>query len=115
MLSSEGCGSSADRAAKLLECATLQGVREHQAQFQKIADNNDDQFYPGSRVAGTKGYADSVAYVAGLLRAAGYRVTLVPFQFQFVFPALLQQLTRSTPSTRRGPLPTAGTATSPAT
>jgi Zn-dependent M28 family amino/carboxypeptidase len=79
--------------AKLLECVTLEGVREHQAQFQKIADSNDDPFYPGTRAAGTKGYADSVAYVAGLLKDAGYEVTLDPFQFQFVFPPLLQQLT----------------------
>ena len=56
---------------KLLECVTLEGVREHQAQFQKIADANDDPFYPGTRAAGTEGYADSVDYVAGLLREAG--------------------------------------------
>ena len=78
---------------KLLECVTLEGVRAHQEEFQKIADNNDDPSYPGSRAAGTKGYADSVAYVAGLLDAAGYEVTLDEFEFQFVFPALLQQLT----------------------
>ena len=79
--------------SKLLECVTLEGVREHQAQFQKIADNNDDPFYPGTRAAGTEGYAESVEYVAGLLRDAGYQVTLDEFQFEFVFPALLQQLT----------------------
>ncbi len=78
---------------KLLECVTLEGVREHQAQFQKIADANDTQPYPGTRAAGTEGYADSVEYVAGQLRAAGYRVTLDPFEFRFAFPALLQQLT----------------------
>jgi hypothetical protein len=78
---------------KLLECVTLEGVREHQAQFQKIADNNDDPFYPGTRAAGTQGYADSVDYVAGLLKDAGYEVTLDPFEFRFAFPALLQQLT----------------------
>ena len=78
---------------KLLECVTLEGVREHQAQLQKIADNNDDPFYPGTRLAGTEGYAESVAYVAGLLRAAGYQVTLDEFEFQFVFPAVLEQLT----------------------
>ena len=78
---------------KLLECVTLEGVREHQAQFQKIADSNDDPFYPGTRAAGTEGYAESVDYVARLLRAAGYEVTLDEFQFQFVFPALLRQLT----------------------
>ena len=78
---------------KLLDCVTLDGVREHQAALQKIADNNDDPFYPGTRAAGTKGYADSVDYVAGLLEDAGYKVTLDPFEFQFVFPPLLQQLT----------------------
>jgi PA domain len=78
---------------KLLECVTLEGVREHQAQFQKIADANDDPFYPGTRAAGTEGDAESVAYVAGLLRAAGYQVTLDESQFQFNFPAVLEQLT----------------------
>jgi Zn-dependent M28 family amino/carboxypeptidase len=78
---------------KLLECVTLEGVREHQAQFQKIADANDDPFYPGTRAAGTEGYAESVEYVAGLLRDAGYRVTLDEFQFEFIFPAILEQLT----------------------
>ena len=78
---------------KLLECVTLEGVREHQAQFQKIADANDDPFYPGTRAAGTEGYADSVDYVAGLLREAGYRVTLDGFEFEFTFPAVLEQLT----------------------
>ncbi len=78
---------------KLLECVTLEGVREHLAQFQKIADSNDDPFYPGSRAAGTEGYRESVEYVAGLLREAGYQVTLDEFEFQFVFPSLLQQLT----------------------
>jgi hypothetical protein len=60
---------------KLLECVTLEGVREHQAALQEIADNNDDPFYPGTRAAGTEGYADSVDYVAGLLKDAGYDVT----------------------------------------
>jgi Zn-dependent M28 family amino/carboxypeptidase len=78
---------------KLLECVTLEGVREHQAQFQKIADANDDPFYPGTRAAGTEGYAESVDYVADLLRDAGYRVTLDEFEFEFIFPALLEQLT----------------------
>jgi Zn-dependent M28 family amino/carboxypeptidase len=78
---------------KLLECVTQEGVREHQAQFQKIADANDDPFYPGTRAAGTEGYAESVEYVAGLLRKAGYRVTLDEFEFQFEFPAVLEQLT----------------------
>ncbi|HKA69736.1 MAG TPA: M20/M25/M40 family metallo-hydrolase [Actinomycetes bacterium] len=76
----------------LLQCVTLEGVRAHQEQLQKIADSNDDPFYPGTRAAGTEGYANSVDYVAGLLEDAGYQVSLDPFEFQFVFPALLRQL-----------------------
>jgi Zn-dependent M28 family amino/carboxypeptidase len=78
---------------KLLTCVTLDAVRAHQQALQRIADANDDEFYPGSRVAGTQGYDDSVEYVADKLRRAGYQVTLDPFEFEFVFPALLQQLT----------------------
>jgi Zn-dependent M28 family amino/carboxypeptidase len=78
---------------KLLECVTLDGVMSHMEAFQQIADNNDDPHYPGSRAAGTKGYADSAAYVAGLLDRAGYDVTLHEFEFEFVFPAFLTQLT----------------------
>lgn len=62
--------------AKLLECVTLDGVRAHQAAFQAIADENG-----GTRVSGTSGYDDSVAYAADVLEAAGYDVTLQPFQF----------------------------------
>ena len=94
---------------------TLEGVREHQAQFQKIADSNDDPFYPGTRAAGTEGWADSVEYVAGLLEDAGYEVTLDPFEFQFGSRRCCGNSTRSTPSTRPEPSPTAGTVTSPAT
>jgi Peptidase family M28/PA domain len=78
---------------KLLECVTLEGVREHQAALQEIADANDDPFYPGTRAAGTEGYDNSVDYVAGLLKDAGYEVTLDPVEFDFQFPAELRQLT----------------------
>jgi hypothetical protein len=78
---------------KLLQCVTLAGVREHQAAFQEIADNSTDPVYPGTRAAGTDGYADSVDYVAGLLEDAGYEVTLDPVEITFNFPAVLRQLT----------------------
>jgi hypothetical protein len=78
---------------KLLGCVTLEGVREHQQAFQDIADASDDPVYPGTRAAGTEGYAESVEYVAGLLREAGYDVTLDPVEITFNFPAVLRQLT----------------------
>ncbi|MGI9647023.1 MAG: PA domain-containing protein, partial [Acidimicrobiia bacterium] len=64
---------------KLLECVTIDGVRDHQAAFQAIADDND-----GTRATGTPGYDASVAYVAETLEAAGYDVELNPFDFTFV-------------------------------
>ena len=90
----EGCDTRTNNTyRKLLECVTVDGVREHQASFQDIADANEDSFYPGTRAAGTEGYANSVDYVAGLLQDAGYEVTLDPFEFTFTFPATLIQLT----------------------
>jgi len=44
-----------NNAAKLLQCVTLEGVREHQAAFQEIADDNN-----GTRVSGSPGYDESV-------------------------------------------------------
>jgi hypothetical protein len=78
---------------KLLECVTLEGVREHQQALQDIADKSDDPVYPGTRAAGTEGYAASVEYVSGLLEDAGYEVTLDPVEITFNFPAVLRQLT----------------------
>ena len=103
MTASPQAGSAAPAAAcearsnntyqKLLDCVTLEGVREHQAALQKIADNSSDPVYPGTRAAGTVGYDQSVDYVAGLLRKAGYNVTLDPVNITFNFPAVLRQLT----------------------
>ena len=62
---------------KLLECVTIDGVREHQAAFQAIADANN-----GIRTSGTPGYDASVAYVQERMEAAGYDVTVQPFTFQ---------------------------------
>jgi len=62
---------------KLLECVTLEGVRDHQAAFQAIADANN-----GIRTSGTSGYDASAEYVAERMEAAGYNVTVQDFQFQ---------------------------------
>ncbi len=75
---------------KLLECVTVDGVREHQAAFQAIADANG-----GIRTSGTSGYDQSVDYVADKLMEAGYNVTVQPFQFAaFIIlgPSTLEQV-----------------------
>jgi aminopeptidase Y len=76
---------------KLLECVTIDGVREHQAAFQAIADANN-----GIRTSGTPGYNASAAYVADRMTAAGYNVTVQEFQFQtfiVLSPTVLEQVT----------------------
>ena len=60
-----------DTHESLLECVTLEGVREHQAAFQAIADAHG-----GTRASGTSGYDASVAYVVEKMTAAGYKVSL---------------------------------------
>ena len=74
---------------KLLECVNVDGVREHQAALQAIADNNN-----GTRASGTNGYDESVAYVADRMEAAGYNVTIQSFEFNAfiqVGPSTLEQ------------------------
>src|SRR6185436_1659126 len=71
-----------DNFKKLLLCVTLDGVREHPAALQAIANANG-----GTRLAGTQGYEDSVDYVVEKMTAAGYNVTLNSFPFNFFPPA----------------------------
>jgi len=78
---------------KLLECVTLNGVREHQAAFQTIADANN-----GIRTSGTPGYNQSVDYVVAQLTSYGYNVTVQPFEFQtfiVLSPTILEQVSPS--------------------
>jgi aminopeptidase Y len=87
----ESCGTRVNNThAKLLECVTLGGVREHQAALQAIADANN-----GIRVSGSPGYDQSVAYVVSKLQAAGYSPVVQPFQFQTFItlaPTILEQV-----------------------
>jgi len=76
--------------SNLLECVTLEGVREHQAAFQEIANANG-----GTRVAGSNGYDESVDYVEDTMEAAGWKVTRQPFQFQTFIslePAVVEEV-----------------------
>ena len=86
---SSSCKSKSINMAKLLQCVTLEGVREHQAAFQEIANENG-----GNRFSGLPGYDASVDYVVERLEAAGYDPVVQPFDylaFQIVGPSVLQQ------------------------
>ena len=69
-----------------LECVTLDGVRQHQAALQAIADANG-----GNRETGASGYDGSVMYVVETLEAAGYSPELNAFDFTYLPPATLRQ------------------------
>lgn len=79
-----------DTVKKLLECVTLEGVREHQAAFQEIADANG-----GNRFSGFPGYDASVDYVVEQLEAAGYEPEVQEFDylaFRELGPSALEQV-----------------------
>ena len=74
----------------LREAVTVDGVRAHQAAFQAAADA-----YGGTRESSTPGYDASVDYVADMMEAAGYNVTIQPFDYPFfeeIEPAELEQV-----------------------
>jgi Zn-dependent M28 family amino/carboxypeptidase len=76
--------------AKLLECLTADGAYRHLEAFQAIADAHG-----GIRTSGTPGYDASVDYVVEQMEAAGYDVTVQPFEFQAFIeltPAVLEQI-----------------------
>ncbi len=62
----------------LRKAVTVAGMYEHLSALQRIADKHG-----GNRVSGFPAYDESVDYVEGRLTAAGYDVTVQPFQFPF--------------------------------
>lgn len=73
----------------LRTAVTVDGVRSHQWALQVIADANG-----GVRLAGTLGHEESAAYVAATATAAGYDVTIQPFdfiKFEPLGPSTLEQ------------------------
>jgi len=76
--------------SKLLECVTLEGVREHQAAFQQIANDNG-----GNRFSGLPGHDASVDYVVQRLTDAGYTPVVQPFDYlasAVLGPSTLRQI-----------------------
>jgi Zn-dependent M28 family amino/carboxypeptidase len=70
-----------DTPEKLLECIQQSSLWNHLAHFQKIADEHKGSDGHGNRDTGTAGYKASVDYVAGLVRQAGYKVTVQQYQY----------------------------------
>jgi Zn-dependent M28 family amino/carboxypeptidase len=73
---------SNDTPAKLEQCIHKAALWRHLTDFQHIADQNPDREGHGNRNAGTSGYRASVAYVASLMKEAGYAVTIQQYTFE---------------------------------
>ncbi|HEY6828109.1 MAG TPA: M28 family peptidase [Gemmatimonadaceae bacterium] len=71
-----------DTPGKLLPCIKTADLWHHLQAFQAIADANPSPAdgMP-SRNSGEPGYKASVGYVARVMRAAGYNVTIQPYKF----------------------------------
>ncbi len=103
-----GCDSRTNNTQqKLLECVRVDGVVEHMAQFQAIADANG-----GTRADQTPGYQASVDYVVDVLEGAGWSAEVVPFTYDAA-DVILRQITPSRPTTSRSTRPARARAMSP--
>jgi hypothetical protein len=71
-----------DTLIKLEECIQQASLWRHLTHFQRIADENPGPTGHGNRNTGTSGYAASVAYVAELMRRAGYEVTIQQYVYR---------------------------------
>lgn len=81
------CGTlSAPSLTKMQACIASVDPATHLKALQKIADEND-----GNRAATTSGYDASVAYVAGVLEKAGWKVSYDEFDFFVSPPPVLKQ------------------------
>jgi hypothetical protein len=86
--------------ARVARAVTAAGLRGHLRAFQAIAVRNG-----GTRLAGTRGYAESVAYVARRLREAGYRPRTSSFSFVLsrdTRPPVLRRVSPGSVTYRRG-------------
>ncbi|MCP2342488.1 M28 family peptidase [Actinomadura rupiterrae] len=80
--SGQGCAHRVnDTPEKLVECVRTEDLWRHMKAFQAIADANPGPDGHASRNSGEPGYKASVDYVAGLMRQAGYDVTVQPYKF----------------------------------
>src|SRR5882724_3618641 len=84
-ISSAQCAQQVnDTPSKLLPCIQQNDLWNHMQAFQTIADDNPSPAdgHP-SRNSGEPGYKASADYVANLMKAAGYNVTIQTYKFTY--------------------------------
>jgi hypothetical protein len=79
-----GCANRQNNsAAKLIDCVRTADLWKHMVNFQKIADANPGPDGHASRNSGEPGYKASADYVANVMKAAGYNVTIQTYTFDY--------------------------------
>jgi Zn-dependent M28 family amino/carboxypeptidase len=86
---------------KLRQNVTVNGILQHERQFQRIANMNG-----GTRASGTAGYDASVAYVKDRMKKAGYKVSEQTFDFPFFQETAAPELERVSPDPETFPTAT---------
>jgi len=84
-VSSAACNARAnDTPQKLIPCIKTDDLWNHMKALQQIADDNPSPAdgHP-SRNSGEPGYKASADYVAGVMKKAGYDVTIQPYKFTY--------------------------------
>src|SRR5206468_7811799 len=83
-ISSAQCDAQVnDTPSKLLPCIQKNDLWKIMQKFQAIADANPGPGAHPSRNSGEPGYKASADYVASVMKAAGYDVTLQPYTFEY--------------------------------
>src|SRR4051794_39231183 len=83
-ISSTACNARPNESStKLVECIKKDELWAHMQAFWQIAQDNPGPDGHPSRNSGEPGYKASVDYVAGLMRNAGYDVTIQPYTFDY--------------------------------
>jgi Zn-dependent M28 family amino/carboxypeptidase len=72
-----------DTPSTLVACIKTADLWNHMQNFQTIANNNLGPDGHPSRNSGEPGYKASVDYVASVMRAAGYNVTIQTYKFKY--------------------------------
>ena len=71
-------------SSPLRDAVTVDGIMEHQAALEAIANANPTEGIP-TRATGTAGHEASVDYVVEKMEAAGFDVSLQPFEADIFF------------------------------
>ncbi|WP_049822318.1 M28 family peptidase [Arthrobacter sp. H41] len=87
--------STNNTTQKLRTAVSVENVVGHLDALDTIAEANGN-----TRASGTKGYSESVDYIVGKLKAAGYSPTIQTFQFPFYAQLSDPVLTQTSPEAR---------------